>query len=98
MTLDEKIQQAANKFSNTLKQSNYAAEVYHPGSYYAGVDNGFYAGAKFTKSELMTLLEKALDALDWYAIHDQKMESDYARSRIWLRAKATAQEIRERLK
>lgn len=105
MTLDEKIISEGNRFSNTLERNNYAAEVYyHPGSYYAGIDKGFVAGANFTKSELMPLLEKALEALDFISKTDI---SENPPDLLWLNnwrntrkevANQTAKEIREVLK
>jgi uncharacterized coiled-coil protein SlyX len=70
-TLDDKIILECNRFSNTLEKNNHAAELYYPGSYYAGVDKGFDAGAHFVKAEMQREIDELKEELDETISHEQ---------------------------
>ena len=71
MTTKQRIEVAADLYSNSLEKELTSDKTYHPASYYAGVHYGYREGAKFGIALERERSKKLVDALktirQWYS-------------------------------
>jgi hypothetical protein len=53
-----------DEFINSVERNNHAAEIYHPASYYAGMDKGFDAAVNLCQDEINRWFNEHQKVLD----------------------------------